>query len=121
MQCILIRGNKVVGVAPKITFGVYDEPFKKWRLADENDNLMYYMIDSDFELVESVTLPEDYSGGKYFFENGEFVLNKDWKPYRSPEQRIEELEEMVAIHEDNDAELLYQICLLQLGITEDEL
>ena len=37
------------------------------------------------------------------------------------EERIEELEEIVAIHEENDAELLYQICLLQLGITEDEM
>lgn len=35
--------------------------------------------------------------------------------------RVAELEEQVAIHEENDAELLYQICLLQLGITEDDM
>ena len=118
---ILVKGNRIVAIAEKITFGIFDEELEKWRLADENDNLMYYMVDSNFELVENVTLPEDYEGGKYFYENGEFVLNESWKPYVSPEERIAELEEQVAIHEENDAELLYQICLLQLGITEDEM
>lgn len=118
---LLVSGNRIVAIAEKITFGIYDEDIEKWRLADENDNLMYYMVDSNFELVENVTLPEDYEGGKYFYENGEFVLNESWKPFIPQEKRLEILEEQVAIHEENDAELLYQICLLQLGITEDEL
>lgn len=121
MTCLLVKNNKIFDTAPKIAFGIYDEDFEKWRLADENDNLMHYRIDIGFELVEGVTLPEDYEEGKYFYENGEFVLNESWKPYVSPEERIAELEEQVAIHEENDAELLYQICLLQLGITEDDM
>lgn len=118
---ILVSGNLIVSVAERITFGIYDEDFEKWRLADENDNLMYYILDNGFELVENVTLPEDYEPGKYFYEDGEFIVNDDWQPYISPEERIAELETMVAIHEENDAELLFQISLLQLGITEDML
>ena len=103
MAYLLVRNNVIFAEAPNITFGIYDEDIEKWRLADENDNLMHYMIDSDFELVEDVTLPDDYEGGKYFYENGEFVLNTDWKPYKSPEKRIEELEEQVAHMSDNIA------------------
>lgn len=118
---LLISGNMIYAVADRITFGMYDESFEKWRLADESDNLMYYMVDNSFELVTDVELPEDYELGKYLFENGEFVLNEDWKPYVSPEERIATLETTVAIYEENDAELLFQISLLQLGITEDML
>ena len=92
MKLLVMKGH-IVGIAENITFGIYDEDIEKWRLADENDNLMHYMIDSDFELVEDVTLPDDYEGGKYFYENGEFVLNEDWKPYVSTEERISILEE----------------------------
>ena len=41
------------------------------------------------------------------------------EPEPSAEERIAQLEETVAMHEENDAELLFQISLLQLGITED--
>lgn len=118
---ILVKENHMVYSAPSIDYGVYNEPFKKWRLQDEEGNLIQYAIDDGYALIDNVTIPEDYADGKYFFENGEFVLNPDWEEYKSPEERIAELEEMVAIHEENDAELLYQICLLQLGITEDEM
>ena len=78
-----------------------------------------YWASKDFETAK--TYFERCLAENYFYENGEFVLNEDWEPYVSPEERITELETIVAIHEENDAELLYQICLLQLGITEDDL
>jgi len=93
---LLIKENIIIAYAPKIEFGVYDEPFEKWRLTDEFDKTMYYMIDNDFTLVEGVELPSDYEEGKYFFEDGQFVLNKDWKPYVSTEDRIAELEKQIA-------------------------
>lgn len=123
MQSILVKGNKVVGVAPKITFGIYDEPFEKWRLADENDIIMYYMIDNSFTLVENITLPSDYEDGKYFFENGEFVLNEEWKPFAPTEKRLDILEEEnKRLTQENldsvmiEADLLYELSLLQLGL-----
>lgn len=89
---LLIKDNIICAIAENISYGRYENE-DKWRLADSEDNLMYYMIDSDFTLVENVEVPSDYVDGKYFFENGEFVLNEDWKPYVSPEQRLEILEE----------------------------
>lgn len=47
--------------------------------------------------------------------------DENYVPKPTTGERITQLEEQVAVHEENDAELLYQICLLQLGITEDEL
>ena len=117
---LLIKGNEIYAIAENISYGRYENE-DKWRLADAEDNILYYMIDSDFTLVENVEVPSDYVDGKYFFENGEFVLNEDWHPYVSPEERIAQLEEQVAIMEENDAELLYQVCLMQLGITEDDM
>lgn len=93
---ILVSGNNIVGYAPNITFGVFDEPFEKWRLADGEDKLLYYMIDWDFTLIENVELPKDYEDGKYLFENGEFVFNEEWIPYVSTEERIAELERQLA-------------------------
>lgn len=121
---LLVHEKEIIVVAPKILYGVFDEPFEKWALQDNDGNLLMYVVDSGYTLVENVELPEDYEHGKYFYENDEFVLNEDWemyKPLPSNEERIAQLEETVAIHEENDAELLYQICLLQLGITEDDL
>lgn len=120
---ILYKGNKIIGIAPNITFGTFDEQIEKWRLADENNNLMYYMIDNDYTLVENVELPSDYVDGKYFFENGEFVLNEEWKPFISTEERLDILEEEnKRLTQENldsmvtEADLLYELSLLQLGL-----
>lgn len=123
---LLIDGTRIVTYAPHIEFGVYDESFEKWGLFDSEDintrNVILYVIDHNYTLVENVELPEDYVDGKYYFENGQFILDENWQPPLPPDaERITQLESQVAIHEENDAELLYQICLLQLGITENEL
>lgn len=123
---LLIDGTRIVTYAPHIEFGVYDESFEKWCLFDSEDvntrNVILYVIDHNYTLVENVELPADFTDGKYFYDNGGFVLNENWQPPLPPEEvRITQLEAQAAIHEENDAELLYQICLLQLGITEDEL
>lgn len=93
---LLISGVAIVEVAHKITFGIYDEPFEKWKLEDEEGNLMYYAIDNGYTLVENVEHPDDYIDGKYYYENGEFVLNEEWQPYKSTEERIAELERQLA-------------------------
>lgn len=92
---LLIKDNNIHAIADKIEFGVYENE-EKWRLADAENNLMYYMIDYNFSLVEGVEVPSDYADGKYFYENGEFVLNAEWKPYVSPEERLTQIEERLA-------------------------
>ena len=94
---LLVKGNIIIAYAPIIDFGVYDESIEKWRLADEFDKTLYYMIDNGFALVDGAELPEDYAEGKYFFENGQFVLNPEWVPPLPPtEERIAELERQIA-------------------------
>ena len=98
MDLLLIYEKNIYTVAPKIEFGVYDEPIEKWAMFDENGKVMWYAIDHNFTLVEDVELPSDYEDGKYFYENGEFVLNEDWKPFvpeQSMEERIAELEKQL--------------------------
>ena len=97
---ILVKDNRIFEIAENITFGVYDESYEKWRIADAEDNALYYVVDDGFSLVEDAEVPSDYVDGKYFFENGEFVLNEEWKPYVSPEERIAQLEEQVAMQEE---------------------
>lgn len=89
---LLVDGKYIIDYAHKITFGIYDEPFEKWRLANEKDILLYYVIDNGYEVVKNVTMPNDYEDGKYFYENGGFVLNEDWKPYVPIEKKVEILE-----------------------------
>lgn len=121
---ILVKDNRIIEVAHNIVWGVFDEPIEKWALLNEQGDICLYVVDHGYTLIDGVELPEDFEYGKYFFEDGQFVLDEDWRPY-VPEkvlsERVAQLEETVAIHEDNDAELLYQICLLQLGIAEDEM
>jgi hypothetical protein len=92
---LLIKDNYIFAIAENISYGVYENE-EKWRLADAEDNLMYFVLDHDFVLVENVEVPDDYRDGKYFYENGKFVLNEEWKPYVSPEERIAQLEEQLA-------------------------
>lgn len=85
---ILVKEKRIVAAAEKISYGIYDEDFYKWRLADSSNELLYYVIDNDFLLIEDVTLPEDYEEGKYIYENGSFEKNEDYVPYESLEEQL---------------------------------
>lgn len=93
----LIKGNDIIAFAPNIEFGVYDEDFEKWKLSDEEGNLMFYAIDYGYTVADNVDIPSDYVYGKYLYEDGEFVLNEDWQPpLPSTEERLAQLEEQLA-------------------------
>lgn len=115
---ILIRNKIVYAVANKIEFGVYDENIEKWKLMDEEGNLLYYIIDYEFEHIKDINVPTDYEDGKYFYENGEFVFNEDWKPYVSPEERLENVEVAVAEQEESNLVLEEELLSTQLALTE---
>lgn len=114
---ILIMGNRIVAEAENISFGIYDEPIEKWRIADAEDKVMYYILDNGFELVEDVTLPDDYRSGKYFYENGEFILNEEWKAYVSLEEKIAEMEKKLA-EMDTDAVWDEMAVAIEEGVNE---
>lgn len=90
---VLVKGNEIIAYAPSIEFGVYDDDIEKWKLSDEEGNLLFYALDNGYIVTDNVDIPSDYVDGKYFYESGEFVLNEDWTPPPlSPEERIAELE-----------------------------
>lgn len=120
---LLVDGNRVIEAAPNIIWGVFDEPIEKWALLNEQGEVYLYVLDAGYTLVDGVELPEDYEDGKYIFENGEFILNEDWQPYISTEERIANLEsENERFTKENldsieiEAELLYEVSALQLGL-----
>lgn len=45
----------------------------------------------------------------------------EYQPEPTAKERITQLEEQVALQTENEAELLYQISLMQLGLTDDEM
>jgi len=100
MDILIDARGYVIAFAPYVEYGVFDESFEKWALFDSEDvetrHVLLYVIDHDYTLVENVEFPEDYADGKYIYENGEFVLNEDWKPYVSIEEKVAMLEEQLA-------------------------
>lgn len=110
MNILIDSKGILIAYGPHLEFGVF-EGEEKWGCFDsdnkETRKAFFYVLDHDYTLVENVELPEDYTDGKYFYEDGEFVLNEDWTPPPlSPEDRIAQLEA--------DNETLLQ-CILEMS------
>ena len=133
MKILVNSKGYVIAHAAGFLFGAWEEQdtihgmiVRKWKAEDENGNLLSYYVDENpraitgaetpyFSVGEIEAFPDDYVMGKYLYLDGAFTLNPDWiEPEPSLEERVSALE----IY---SADLLYQVCLLQLGITEDEL
>lgn len=116
----LIKDNFFVAdEATKIEFGIYDEPFEKWALFDENGAVMYYVIDDGYAVVDynEADKPEDYVPGKYMYIDGEFVPNPDWiEPEPSIEEKVSlntsDIEELML----SQADILMELSMLEMGI-----
>lgn len=93
---LLVKENFIVIYAENIEWGLYHEPFELWKATDEKGELVCYAIDDDYTLVENVELPSDYEVGKYFFIDGEFVLNEDWQKFIPIEEKVANLERQLA-------------------------
>lgn len=122
---ILVKDNVVKEYAPNIELIIDDTiaAVELWKLTNEEGVLKYYRVNDGCTLFKNVTLPSDFVRGKYFFIDGEFVLNEDWEPFKSPEERIIFLEaENERLTNENlesmeiEAELLYEVAALQLGL-----
>lgn len=134
MKILITRAGYIVACANSFSFGAWDEQdtiyglvVRKWKAEDKNGNLIGYYIDDNeravtgaeipyFKVVEVAALPVDWmTDKKYIYQDDTVIDNPDWT---EPEPT---LEERVSALENYSADLLYQVCLLQLGITEDEL
>jgi hypothetical protein len=110
---LLLEGKRIDIVANNI---VYNTVKKRWDIYDEG-NVFRHAVKGDFYiLVENVELPTDYEDGKYYYDDGKFVLVADWKPYVSPEERITQLETENADSIEIEADLMYELALMQLGL-----
>lgn len=123
---MLIKDTRIIAIGEEITYGltdVYEPDVEKWKVYNPSTNSVCFWIDGGFTLVNGVTIPSDYQNGKYSYENGEFVLNKEWRPFVPTEKRVTQLEEdNKRLTQENldsttiEADLLYELSLLQLGL-----
>ena len=109
MKALKTPDNFLLAEAFDIRFGKLDpydidsetgEPIEKWGMYDEEGNPILYAIDNNYSVVEfdPADKPEDYEEYKYFFIDGEFVLNPDWTPAPpSPEEQLSQLQEDIVI------------------------
>jgi len=144
MKILTTSNGVIITSAHNFAFGAWEEADKrngvithKWKVEDENGNTTLYIIDENlkaidgteepmFKVYEVDEIPEGVEQGKYLFVDGAFVENPDYvEPPKSDEERIAELENEVGVlQEENiassemEAELLYELSLMQLGIIE---
>lgn len=122
MQILINSKGWVIAYAPCIEFGIYDESFEKWALFDTDNKdtrrILMYVVDNKYTLVNDIELPEDYFEGKYYFKDGEFILNENWEPSVTIEERINNIE--IAVEEQKESSLLLSEELLnaQLALAE---
>lgn len=95
---ILVKDTYIITVAPQIDFGTFDEDGNKWRLRDENGELLFYCLDDGYMHYPNLTMPNDYAEGKYFYDAEEgFVYNDAYIPYVSFESRVDEAKALADI------------------------
>ena len=117
MKALKTKENILIFEAYEIKFGKLDEYVP--------GNIQLYAIDNEFEVVEfdPATKPEDYVEGKYFYIDGEFVLNPDWVPPLPPiEDQVKGLAEDIATVDENSAQIAANLdyIAMELGIDLDE-
>lgn len=144
MKILVSSSGNIIASAHEIAFGAWEERdiindkiVHKWKLEDVDGKTTGYVVDENSNALfgetepigsthEVTEIPEGAESGKYLYIDGEFIVNPDWEePPKSDAERIAELEEEVVIlQEENiassemEAELLYELSLMQLGIYE---
>ena len=126
MKALKDSNNVLLFEAFDIRFGKLDEyepDVDKWGMYDAEGNIQLYAI-GDFSVVEfdPADKPEDYEPGKYFFVNGEFVLNPDWtEPLPPIEDQVRMLAGDVANMDGNMLQLIADIdfMAMEMGVDLD--
>ena len=122
MKALKTKENILLFEAPRIEFGIWDEPdVQKWAMFNEDGEVTLYAIDNEFELIEfdETKKPADYVEGKYFYIDGEFVLNPDWREPLPPiEDQVHMLAEDIAIVAQNTEDIEEALCELSELISQ---
>ena len=104
------------GVIDKGIFSEADPDMELYKIVDGDDT--FYAVTNGFKDYEVENLPDDLdpqSLNKYCYsEEKGFYKNQN---YTEPEPPVEE---KVSDLQDYTADLLYQVCLLQLGTSDDD-
>lgn len=118
MKLLLNERNLIIGIASSIEYGVWgnlphNPDIKSWKIGE-----ISYAMDDNFTVVDigDQAIPTYVKELQYYYIDGEFRLADECP--NEYKERIVTLEETTV---EYNAELLYQICLLQLGISEDDL
>ena len=87
MKLLLDSRNLIRYIDTNIVFGIWDDTnTPKWRVGN------YYVIGNDFTLVEVETLPLDVIPDKYFYIDGNFVVNPNYVGQSDIERRLAAVE-----------------------------
>lgn len=116
MKILVTSSGYIKASAAGFLFGAWEEKdivdgyvVHKWKALDESRNTIGYLKDENplavdgndepaFRVFEIEAFPDDYVAGKYLFVDGAFVENPNYvPPEQTPEERIAELEEVVAL------------------------
>lgn len=118
MKLLLDERNLVIGIGSEIEYGVWGniKNLASWKI-----NNTSYVMDNNYRVVDigDTEIPTYVNEGEYYYIDGEFRLADECP--NEYKERIEVQEVEIATLKEYDTELLYQICLLQLGITEEEM
>ena len=122
MKLLLDERNLVIGIGSEIEYGVWGnlKDCASWKI-----NQSSYAMDNNYRVedIGDTEIPTYVREGEYFYVDGEFRLADECP--NEYKERITELEGTVAEQETSiyelteyNAEMLYEISLLQLGIME---
>lgn len=79
------------------------------------------VVSQDAQAVECnlyrCSIGDIYKDGRFYFKDGVTEIPRE----STPEESIADLNEQTAEIETQNLEILYQVCLLQLGISEEDI
>ena len=122
MKLLVDERNLVIGIGSEIEFGVWGnvKNLASWKI-----NNTSYLMDNNYRVedIGDTEIPTYVNAGEYYYVDGEFRLADECP--NEYKERIVDLEGTVAEQEmsiyeltEYNAEMLYEISLLQLGIME---
>lgn len=111
----ILTYNNVLFMIGKVEKGIWENDPSRETYRITNSNGVFYAVTEGFMPYEVGEIPSDVEPEKWCYtqEKG-FYKNQDYVEYVPVEQRIDEIE-------TQNLEILYQVCLLQLGISEEDI
>ncbi len=115
MKILLDDRGLILVISNDIEFGTFDGE-EKWKVG----NGMYF-IDNNFTMVEVDSVPVEVIPDKYYYIDGEFVLNPNYSNPSEMEAKVTELEDLL-LASDEAVVYLYEMQIAQdeINVAQDE-